>query len=131
MLAQVNSSGRHPRPAGTIPAKSDFRILKADEQRGLAAPLSGRNPIPAWPARNGHRSLPQMRVCKLFSGVSNAEAESCDAWSQRSLKVQGGEKKSPRGVAGPQLGPSRSRRWMLSVGMLGHGAGARLPCWEE
>lgn len=44
-----------------------------------------------------------------------------------------GEKKikSLYGVAGPQLGPHQSRRWVLSVGMLSRAAGAWLPCWEE
>lgn len=73
----------------------------------------------------------RMHVCKLFSRVSNAEAESYDAWSQRSLKAKGERKKYLHGVAGPQLGPNRSRRGILSVGMLSHVAKARLPCNEE
>lgn len=64
-------------------------------------------------------------------GVSNAEAESHDARSQRSLKAKGGRKKYLCGAAGPQLGPKPRRWWMLRVGMLCHAVGTQLPCWEE
>lgn len=109
VLGRAAVLGGHPDPL----APSRLNLTSAYQKRmrsGDLVPVSGRNPIPAWPARNRQRSVPQMHVCKLFSGVSNAGAESYDAWAQRSLKAKGGEKLSLRGhraPAGPPQGKSR------------------------
>lgn len=106
-------AGRQRSGGGPDPlAPSRLNPTSACQERmksGDLLPVSGRNPIPARPARNRHRSVPRMHVCKLFSGVSNAEAESYDAWSQRALKAKRGEKKTSLcGVPGPQLSPNGS-----------------------
>lgn len=107
-------AGRQRSGGGPDPlAPSRLNPTSACQERmksGDLLPVSGRNPIPARPARNRHRSVPRMHVCKLFSGVSNAEAESYDAWSQRALKAKrGGKKKNSLcGVTGPQLSPNGS-----------------------
>lgn len=128
-------AGRQRSGGGPDPlAPSRLNPTSACQERmksGDLLPVSGRNPIPARPARNRHRSVPRMHVCKLFSGVSNAEAESYDAWSQRALKAKRGGKKNlslwcHRAPAKPQREQRRGR-----AGMRRWGRSAPQPCWED
>lgn len=121
MLGRVEVLGGRPDPL----APSRLSPTSAYQKRmrsGDLVPVSGRNPIPSWPARNRQRSVPQMHVCKLFSGVSNAGAESYDAWAQRSLKAKGGEKFSLRGHRVP-AGPPQGKGWDAELRTYGCCAG--------
>lgn len=120
-------AGRQRSGGGPDPlAPSRLNPTSACQERmksGDLLPVSGRNPIPARPARNRHRSVPRMHVCKLFSGVSNAEAESYDAWSQRALKAKRGGKKKPLSVVSPgpsqaPTGAAQGKGWDAEMGTL-------------